>query len=442
MQYLIKQAPVDNLSSVQSMFSIKYKNINRTTSIVETEDNTVQYELMEPFQSVKYKKPSHISYEINENNVIGYSTPFCNKCYSHKVTKHATTTRILIDDDGKAHEVKIQRYKCHKCGKYIQVEFDGRYEPYCNYSNQTKENIIRIREIISIPFRKLKEIGQILTGINMSHEQIRKSQIVTDKLSYINKEVKYSGFYSYDVQWEPLDNGFNYRHLLFDLVNNVPISEELAPDETAETTFNFINKALHNQPREAIVTDLKPGYLSIMRKLGFKHQRCIFHLRLALNERIKKYLKEKEQEITAKIKRENPNISKKQLMKLITNELKTIKNKINESKKFIFELFNQPDYNKALDFIDLLRKEFNNFPKVLKEFLSTTLFPQYQNFICFLKDEFKGKLTRTNNDSEKYFHATMPKAEKKKYRTKEGIFNQIFHRKNHWIENRKNPQTN
>ena len=36
-----------------------------------------------------------------------------------------------------------------------------------------------------------------------------------------------------------------------------------------------------------------------------------------------------------------------------------------------------------------------------------------KDYIEVAKKEFKGKLTRTNNDSEKYFHATLPKAEKK-----------------------------
>ena len=36
-----------------------------------------------------------------------------------------------------------------------------------------------------------------------------------------------------------------------------------------------------------------------------------------------------------------------------------------------------------------------------------------KKYIWFLKKEFKEKLTRTDNDSEKYFHATLRKVEKK-----------------------------
>ena len=84
--------------------------------------------------------------------------------------------------------------------------------------------------------------------LTISHETVRKSQIIIDKrknkwlneekeeekLFYLNPDIKPSGFYSYDVQWEPIDKGFYYRHLLFDLVNNAPIAELLASDESTE----------------------------------------------------------------------------------------------------------------------------------------------------------------------------------------------------------------
>ena len=119
------------------------------------------------------------------------------------------------------------------------------------------------------------------------------------------------------MQWEPIDKGFYYRHLLFDLVNNAPIAELLAPDESTETTYNFINKTIKPHERKAIVTDLKPGYDTIMRNLGLKHQHCTFHLNLSVNERIRKYLKQKEIELKIKFQKENKNISQYQLNKLV-----------------------------------------------------------------------------------------------------------------------------
>ena len=38
------------------------------------------------------------------------------------------------------------------------------------------------------------------------------------------------------------------------------------------------------------------------------------------------------------------------------------------------------------------------------------------------------------NDSEKYFHVTPPKANKKRYRTQQRVFNQFYNRKNGWMK--------
>ena len=68
-----------------------------------------------------------------------------------------------------------------------------------------------------------------------------------------------------------------------------------------------------------------------MMKLGFKHQHCIYHLRLAINERIKKYLKQKDIEFRIQFQNKNKKISQYQLNKLVKKELNTLKDEINIS---------------------------------------------------------------------------------------------------------------
>ena len=437
-----KTSPINNMKFIQYKFDVGFKNNVKREPKSEIEDSSIQLELMDSFYEVKREKPTDISFDMDENGVISYSDPFCKHCYSHKVTKHGHNVRNLIKENGERYTAKVQRYYCPECGKYSQTEFIGQYENYCNFSNETKERSIKVREISWYPFRKLKELYQIFCGTKISHETVRKAQIVTNELYYLNKDIKPSGFYGYDVQWEPLDDGFHYRHLLFDLVNNVPVAELLAPNEDQNTTYEFINKSVKHKDRKAIVTDLKPGYDSVMKKLGFKHQHCTYHLRLAVNERIKKYLKQKDLEIRIDQIKENEKIAKNKLDEIVENEIDKIKSEINIYKQLIFELFNQQTYNKATNYINLLKQEYNNFPKILQKFLKNDFFPEYKKYIWFLKKEFKGKLTRTNNDSEKYFHATLPKAEKKRYRTEQGVFNQIYNRKNGWMKKIKFQLTN
>ena len=51
------------------------------------------------------------------------------------------------------------------------------------------------------------------------------------------------------------------------------------------------------------------------------------------------------------------------------------------------------------------------------------------------------KLEKTNNRLENYNGITLPKSEKKKFRTLNGVFNQILHRIKNWNENQKNQLT-
>lgn len=436
-----KTSPVNNLESVQYIFCVECENTVERKGRTQIEDSSVQMKLMEPFYKVKREKPINISFDVDENGVFSYSDPFCKHCHSHKVTKHGYNTRNLITKDGEDVIVKVQRYYCPVCGKYSQTEFKGEYENYCNFSNETKKQSIKVREISWYPFRKLKELYKFFCGIEISHETVRKAQIVTNNLYYLNEEIQPSGFYGYDVQWEHLDDGFHYRHLLFDLVNNAPVAELLAPDEELKTTYDFINQSLKPIQRTGIVTDLKPGYDTVMQKLGFKHQHCTYHLRLAVNQRIKKYLKEKDLELRLNTLKENERISKSKLDELVENKIKELKSEINIYKQLIFELFNQQTYDKALNYMDMLKQEFINFPEILQKFLEKDLFPEYKKYIWFLKKKYKGKLTRTDNDSEMYFHATLPKSEKKRFRTEQGIFNQIFNRKNGWMKKIKSQLT-
>ena len=436
-----KTSPINNLESVQYIFCVECENTVERKGRTQIEDSSVQMKLMEPFYKVKREKPINISFNVDENGVFSYSDPFCKHCHSHKVTKHGYNSRNLINEDGEHVIVKVQRYYCPVCGKYSQTEFKGEYENYCNFSNETKKRSIKVREISWYPFRKLKELYKFFCGIEISHETVRKAQIVINNLYYLNEEIQPSGFYGYDVQWEHLDDGFHYRHLLFDLVNNAPVAELLAPDEELKTTYDFINKSLKPIERTGIVTDLKPGYDTVMQKLGFKHQYCTYHLRLAVNQRIKKYLKEKDLELRLNTLKENERISKSKLDELVENKIKELKSEINIYKQLIFELFNQQTYDKALNYMDMLKQEFINFPEILQKFLEKDLFKKKKKYIWFLKKEYKGKLTRTDNDSEMYFHATLPKSEKKRFRTEQGIFNQIFNRKNGWMKKIKSQLT-
>lgn len=63
--------------------------------------------------------------------------------------------------------------------------------------------------------------------------------------------------------------------------------------------------------------------------------------------------------------------------------------------------------------------------------------PIYKSFLYYLEFPHKGKLDRTNNQTEGFFRATMPKGQKRKYRSLKGIINQNYHKGNGWIKNKR-----
>lgn len=70
----------------------------------------------------------------------------------------------------------------------------------------------------------------------------------------------------------------------------MPVAELLSDNENDETVEKFIDKNIPPHKRTAIITDLKKSYDKIIEKLGFTHQKCTFHLKLNIDEKIKRYL--------------------------------------------------------------------------------------------------------------------------------------------------------
>lgn len=83
---------------------------------------------------------------------------------------------------------------------------------------------------------------KIFNKIIISYETVRKSLILLDNLYYINKDFELSGYYSYDVQWVCIERTWYFRHVLFDIINKMPVAKLLADNENDETIENFIKK--------------------------------------------------------------------------------------------------------------------------------------------------------------------------------------------------------
>ena len=395
-------------------------------------------DLVDDFIPSEKSEPEKITVFEDANGIWNYDHPFCKHCNSRKVIKHGKNSKTIFKEENEKKKIFVKRYKCKECGKTSQTEFPYDYEPYSHFPKEIKEKINASQESGHSSLRKLVKDVEIHDQFSISYETIRKYQITDKSLYYLNTEIDFSGYYGYDAQWFKQDGKWQYRMVIFDLLNNMPAAEMISKTEDAKTLRDFIKYSIPPHKRKAIVTDLKKDYDKVMRELGFDHQHCIYHLRLNINERIRKFIRKNENILTSNYKKENKDASDSEIEKYVKGKIKILREEINDFKVLFFELFNQQTYSKALNYVELLKIEINSFPEPLKSYLVRNFFPEYKKFLVFLKKEHKGKLDATDNRNENYIGNTMSKALKNTFRTPLGFFSHVRQRIRGWIKNRKN----
>lgn len=377
------------------------------------------------------------NYFINSEGIIEEVNPYCKHCGSRKFSRKGYNWRLLFLDNGMAIRVKVKRYKCNKCERKFQVEFTDYWGKFCNFSNEIKN---KSKILLQNGWKSLRNIGndfKSLLNLDISHETVRKSLKNNGDLYWLNEELKLSGYYGFDTQWIRIEQKWVYRHEIFDIVNNMSVACLISKKETPDVIENFINTSIHPKDRKAIITDLKKDYDKIMENLGFKHQHCTFHLIKNINTSLKSKITEELNKYEEEIRKNNPELSKTKINELIKNKKDEIKDEIKICLNLFYELFHQQSLEKAMSFIELLKRELKNFPKMLQDYLNKNFFPEYRKYLVFLEEPFIGKLESTNNKLENYFGNTLDRHTKRIYRTPEGIFDYIMARKNGWVENQK-----
>ena len=106
----------------------------------------------------------------------------------------------------------------------------------------------------------------------------------------------------------------------------------------------------------------------------------------------------------------------------------------------LYELFHQQTFNKAKRYIELLKYELTNFPKIMQDYFNN-FFPVYRKYLVFLEKPFVWKLESTSNKLENYFGNTLDKHTKRIYRIPKGIFDYIMATKK-WLDEKNKIPTN
>jgi hypothetical protein len=195
-----------------------------------------------------------------------------------------------------------------------------------------------------------------------------------------------------------------YRLTLYDHILNIPVTEKIAPDKEYTTIKQFITESTENKPLIAITTDHVPEYKTIIYELGVKHQLCIFHFYKMISDRLYKLL-----------------ISKK-----TSEEGKT---RLKKHFKEIREIFDAQNYETASNLLEELLSCFDNIPRLLQRFITKKILPDFNRLTQSIQNH---KISRTSNYVENYYIQTLPRANKKKYKTIHGLINYLKLKMQKW----------
>ena len=290
----------------------------------------------------------------------------------------------------------------------FQTDLTSLVDKNSNFTNELKSES---EHLISDYLGSLKNVCKSFKkffGITVSHQTIENWLFVNENILEFDLG-RCSGYYVFDVEWIKINGKWKYRHTLLDSISNCIVADAIYDTEDDTTVEKFLKESTANKNKIAITTDLDKKYASIIPKLGFKHQLCIFHTKKSLNKQLKTF-KDKN-----RISDEEYQECHKQL-------------------KMIKDLFDLNDYDELKKEVQSLIYRKEDFHPVIYKIIKKSITPRYKSFIHHLKDK---RIEKTSNKIENAFQKTMPKSRKRTFKTKRGVLKRIYRRDLIWNQNRK-----
>jgi transposase-like protein len=332
-----------------------------------------------------------------DKNHFKYYNPICPKCNSSKyILDGYRKINPVLPVIGKT-ELFIQRYECKICGRRYQTSLKKLISPKNTISDEIKENIRKSAENGYKSLRNIANDLKIHSNIPISHQTVKNILSIETNDEIKNEMPEFSGHYAYDEQFLGSKRHRTYRLLLYDTSYDFPIAEKIVKTRSKTAIKRFIEDNLKNQPKISIVTDHFKMYRKLMTEIGFKHQLCIFHLLQNLNKKHKKFLKSKKVSSDEKIK-----------SCIYMSELK--------------EIFHSWTMDEAKNKLKQIIKILNSLPEFLREIINKKIIPDFDKLTMFLEDRL---IHKTSNCCERYFSKTLPKQNKKRFKSNKGVLSYL-----------------
>jgi len=395
----------------------------------------------------------------------------CSHC-GNKLHRNGTSTLFL----NKNFYVKTQNY-CHKKCKTSRYTRLYKYkDKYCNYLNYIRNDglnsdFIDYKSYYSkqghlYRFYKIKiPVSTIYYHDKTSFEKYYEKILKLQEEAMAKLGIGPSGVYAYDEQYIFINKILYMRMTLIDINTKIIIAEQLVCFEDFDDSIikNFLKENLEGLPLKTIVTDGRTSYNNIIESIGAIHHRCLFHLMQNLmtplqrklnqlnkdinnNEKKIKTNEQKIEEINKKYKgktgrpkktdtqRNKDNQEKDKLIeanKKLNKKNKEKTDEINEliyNKERIQKIFIQKNKKDARRRFNTIYNAKEHLPPIIQRFIER-MRKNLEILINHIEDD---EIPATNNTVENYYRTTLPRKQKRIYRTIEGAYKRIKEQQLRW----------
>ncbi|TES95116.1 MAG: DDE domain-containing protein, partial [Promethearchaeota archaeon] len=304
-------------------------------------------------------------------------------CKHHKIqlTKNGTNDRTIYTSEGKSYKnVKLQRYRCKKCGAY-KPDYGDFIPGHDNYQEEVKVKARHYYYLGNTP-GEVRDLFRVNGTCVPSESSIRNwvkeaAEPIRDVV--VNTKLPVSGYFGFDEIHARTNGERTYIFSLVDLWDGFYVNAQFSPDRDAGSIKRFFSSSKRKGKIKfkGLVLDGSNTYGGIFKSWRFSYikvQRCQTHYKKNLNEAIYEAAG-----LGMKVKEELPE-------------------PYDEIKKVLFAVFNRSTLYRAvwqllMAEVKLYGKGSEKVDKIIDQFY--TLFP---NLFRYLEDT---RLQPTNNATER-----------------------------------------
>ncbi|MEJ2251544.1 MAG: hypothetical protein P8Y97_18050 [Candidatus Lokiarchaeota archaeon] len=342
-------------------------------------DKMLQKKLEEKEDHIRSSKIRN-EFVLKPGKVIQLKDPVC-KRHKIRLTKNGKNKRKVYTAEGqKITNLRIQRYRCKKCGEYT-LDFGDFIPEYDNYQQEVKKQARHYYHLGNCPhdIKKLFKINGLTVPCETSIRNWVDAASETIEKVIMETKLPVSGYFGFDEIHIRTNRQRAYVFSLVDSWDGFYINAEFSPNREKGSIMDFLacSKRKGKTKFKGMTMDGSNNYGGIFKSRRFNYikvSRCEIHFKGTLNERIYRMAG-----LGRKFKRHLPE-------------------PFFSLKEGLFQIFDSPNYTEAL--FQLTRVE-GRFYKKFNRKVDNLINHTYKLLPNLLRHFTDTRLKNTNNATER-----------------------------------------